>query len=62
MLNDMTDEPRLRVLRGNPTGEELAALAGALLLRPAEPAAPAPAVPVSHWARSARPGVRPAWR
>jgi hypothetical protein len=59
MLNDMTEEPRLRVLRGDPTGEELAALVGALLLRPA---APAPPLPVSRWARSARPGVRRGWR
>ncbi|MGI5214263.1 acyl-CoA carboxylase epsilon subunit [Plantactinospora sp. CA-290183] len=60
-------EPALRVVRGTPTAEELAALVAAVLLRsrsdtPARPAA------VSTWARSARPGAVPtragidAWR
>jgi hypothetical protein len=56
-------EPFFRVVRGAPTAEELAALVGAVMLRRRVPAAPAPAEPVSAWARSARPGgVRMGWR
>ncbi|GAA1839605.1 acyl-CoA carboxylase subunit epsilon [Asanoa iriomotensis] len=59
----MSQEPLFRVTRGMPTAEELAALVGALSLRPGPPAA----APVSSlWARSARPGPLPvgpgAWR
>jgi hypothetical protein len=62
----MDEQPLVRVVRGTPTAEEVAALVGALLCRgrPAEPVA----APTSQWARSARPGVglpRPggnAWR
>ncbi|TMM37540.1 MAG: acyl-CoA carboxylase subunit epsilon [Actinobacteria bacterium] len=61
----MSDAPLLRVVRGIPTAEEVAALVGALLL--AGPAPAAPVAPLSRWARSARPsaGLRPgpgAWR
>jgi hypothetical protein len=47
--------PALRVLRGTPTPEELAALVGVLLGRSA-PAAPAPAPTPSRWRASALPG------
>jgi hypothetical protein len=44
----------IRIVRGIPTDEELAALVGVLRVLPAgAPAAPAP---VRRWARSARPG------
>jgi len=64
MLGAMTEGPRLKVVRGTPTAEEVAALVGVLLSRPAPEA---PAAPVSRWARAARPspGPRPgpdAWR
>ncbi|SCL18982.1 Acyl-CoA carboxylase epsilon subunit [Micromonospora rhizosphaerae] len=61
------EEPLVRVVRGVPTAEELAALVGAIVLRSRPTAAPAP-VAVSTWARSARPaGATPvagpgAWR
>ncbi|MGC9668050.1 acyl-CoA carboxylase subunit epsilon [Planosporangium sp. 12N6] len=53
----MADEttPALRVVRGTPTPEELAALVGVILRRPAAPA-PAPVAP-SRWRASALPGV-----
>jgi Acyl-CoA carboxylase epsilon subunit len=59
------DQPVIRVTRGTPTAEELAALVGALLSRPVPPPAAAPAP--SRWVRSARPraALRPgpdAWR
>jgi len=59
------DEPFFAVVRGTPSPEELAALVGVLLPRPAPASAPAPAV--SRWARSGRPAVAPrpgpgAWR
>jgi hypothetical protein len=44
----------LRVIRGAPTDEELAALVGVLLGRTAAPVS-ATAPPVSRWAGSARP-------
>jgi hypothetical protein len=48
-------EPLLRVVRGTPTAEELAALVGALLTRatPAPPPDPAPPA----WVRSGRPAA-----
>jgi hypothetical protein len=47
--------PALRVLRGTPTAEELAALVGVLLRRSATPA---PAAPTrSGWRASTLPGV-----
>ena len=60
----MSDAPLMRVVRGTPTPEEVAALVAVLRTRPD---AVAPAEPLSHWARSARPsaGLRPgpgAWR
>jgi hypothetical protein len=57
----MSEQPFVRIVRGTPTAEELAALVGALLVRSgtAEEAKPAP----SRWASSARPGARPtSWR
>ncbi|WP_327039124.1 acyl-CoA carboxylase subunit epsilon [Micromonospora maris] len=48
------EEPLLRIVRGVPTAEELAALVGAVFTRP-RAAGPAPA-PTSTWARSGRPG------
>lgn len=58
----MAEQPEIRIVRGIPTAEELAALVGVLALR-SVPGAPAPAPAVSHWARSARPGARTAgWR
>jgi hypothetical protein len=59
----------IRIERGTPTAEELAALVGALLLR--RPAVPTPEpAPASRWAASARPTApgrlrrpgRGAWR
>ncbi|MEV1332770.1 acyl-CoA carboxylase epsilon subunit [Micromonospora costi] len=59
------EEPLLRVVRGIPTAEELAALVGAIVVRSRPTAAPAPAAR-SAWARSGRPaGVAAgpgAWR
>lgn len=49
------EEPLLRIVRGVPTAEELAALVGAIVARPRPAAGPTPA-PASTWARSARPG------
>jgi Acyl-CoA carboxylase epsilon subunit len=49
----------IRVEKGRPTAEELAAVVAALLSRPS---APPPAPKVSRWAASARPGRRRAWR
>ena len=55
----MADDPAIRIVRGVPTDEELAAIVGVLLTRTAT--APAPDVaPASGWAASGRPGVR--WR
>ncbi|WP_307243094.1 acyl-CoA carboxylase subunit epsilon [Catenuloplanes indicus] len=53
--------PDLRILRGTPTPEEIAALVGALraLTRPQPHAAPSAA---SAWRRSARPSYTPPWR
>lgn len=54
------EEPLIRVVRGVPTAEELAALVGAIIIR-SRPAAPAPAT-ASAWARSGRPGGSRGWR
>ena len=53
----MQDDPLIRVVRGTPTAEEVAALVGALLTRAPgdEPPAPAP----SRWVASGRPTVPP---
>ncbi|MFY1675227.1 acyl-CoA carboxylase subunit epsilon [Plantactinospora sp. WMMB334] len=50
------EEPLLRVVRGTPTAEDLAALVGAILLRgrPATSVQPATA---STWALHSRPGM-----
>jgi hypothetical protein len=58
--------PVLRVLRGTPTAEELAALVGVLLRRSAAPTPAAAATP-SRWRASGLPGGprragRGAWR
>jgi hypothetical protein len=45
--------PIIRIVRGAPTAEEIAALLGVLSLRRAAPPASAE---VSRWARSGRPG------
>lgn len=50
-------EPIIRITRGTPTAEELAALVGALLLRRRPEPAQTPAAKASRWARSARPGA-----
>jgi hypothetical protein len=59
------DEPFIRVLRGDPTPQDLAALVTVLLARRCP--APAAPTPVSRWRRSALPtgGPRPGggnWR
>jgi hypothetical protein len=56
----MSEPPKIRIVRGTPTAEELAALVGALLVRSGTPTGAAPAP--SRWARSARPGTRTGWR
>ncbi|WP_155374335.1 acyl-CoA carboxylase subunit epsilon [Catellatospora vulcania] len=60
----MTEQPMIRIGRGTPTAEEVAALVAVLSARPA--AAPAPAAPVSAWWRSGLPAVTAAgpgaWR
>jgi hypothetical protein len=48
--------PVLRIVRGTPTPEEVAALVGALFSRSPGAAADSPA-PDSAWVRSARPGA-----
>jgi Acyl-CoA carboxylase epsilon subunit len=57
-------QPLIRVVRGTPTPEELAALVG-VLVRHARPAAAQQPVAASLWAASGRPGFarRPgSWR
>ena len=49
----MTDE--IRIVRGGPTDEELAAIVGVLMSRPVAVEVPRQA-PVSRWAASRRPG------
>lgn len=51
-----TDEPLLRVVRGSPTPEELAALVSVVRGR-SRAGMPGAAPVVSAWARSARPGL-----
>ena len=48
------DEPLIRVVRGRPTPEELAALVAVLCGRRTDAEVPSP---VSRWARSARAGA-----
>ena len=52
----MSDDPTIRIVRGVPSDEELAAIVGVLLSRSAP--APVAADPPSRWAASGRPGVR----
>ncbi|ROT32125.1 acyl-CoA carboxylase subunit epsilon [Micromonospora sp. HM5-17] len=53
----MADEkPLLRVVRGSPTAEEVAALVGVILRCPKRNASAAPAA-VSTWVRLSRPGT-----
>jgi hypothetical protein len=63
----MDETPVLRVVRGTPTAEEVAALVGVLVLHARSAAAEQPAPGVSRWRASALPraGLRPgpgAWR
>lgn len=50
----MSEQTVIRVVRGTPTAEEVAALVAVLSARPV---AAAPDRPVSHWWRSGLPGV-----
>ncbi|MET7425321.1 acyl-CoA carboxylase subunit epsilon [Dactylosporangium sp. NPDC005555] len=56
----MAEEPLIKVVRGTPSAEEVAAIVGVLFSRPAAPVAAVR--PVSRWAQSARPGALPRWR
>ncbi|MEU8079502.1 acyl-CoA carboxylase subunit epsilon [Catellatospora citrea] len=60
----MTEQPMIRIERGTPTAEEVAALVAVLSARPA--GTPAPAAEVSAWWRSGLPAVTAtgpgAWR
>jgi hypothetical protein len=49
-------EPYVRVVRGTPTAEEIAALVGVLLSRPPLGVAAPAGYASSAWSRSARPG------
>ncbi|MGW0215949.1 acyl-CoA carboxylase subunit epsilon [Micromonospora chokoriensis] len=55
------EEPLIRVVRGVPTAEELAALVGAIVIRSRPAVAPAPKT-ASAWARSGRPAGPGGWR
>src|SRR2546429_5214018 len=59
MLSRMSEHPWVKITRGTPTAEDLAALVSALVTRAPRPAAPAPVS--SRWARSGRPGTRTGW-
>jgi hypothetical protein len=50
-------DPVLRVVRGTPTPEELAALVGVVIARSRAVVANPPAASASTWTRSARPGA-----
>lgn len=54
--DESTPEPALRVVRGAPTAEELAALV-CVLTRAATPPPPAAPPGPSRWVRSGRPGA-----
>jgi hypothetical protein len=59
----MDAEPLVRVVRGTPTAEELAALVGVLISPSKTADATVSAASISAWERSARPHVGPAsWR
>ncbi|MEU1396671.1 acyl-CoA carboxylase subunit epsilon [Micromonospora zamorensis] len=55
------EEPLIRVVRGVPTAEELAALVGAIVVRSRPATAPTPTT-TSAWARSGRPASFRGWR
>jgi hypothetical protein len=55
------EEPLIRVVRGVPTAEELAALVGALAVR-SRPAVALTPKAASAWARSGRPAGPGGWR
>jgi hypothetical protein len=57
----VTEVPEIRIVRGMPTDEELAAIVGVLLARRTAPSA-LEQPPTSRWARCARPGALPGWR
>ncbi|GAB4105665.1 acyl-CoA carboxylase subunit epsilon [Micromonospora taraxaci] len=54
------EEPLIRVVRGVPTAEELAALVGAIVVRSRPAVTPAPKT-ASAWARSGRPPGPGGW-
>lgn len=59
----MDAEPLVRVVRGTPTAEEVAALVGVLISRSKTADTTVSSGSVSAWERSARPHVGPAsWR
>jgi hypothetical protein len=59
----MDEEPLVRVVRGTPTPEEVAALVGVLIHRSMTANATVPPSSISAWMRSARPNVGPgSWR
>jgi hypothetical protein len=59
----MDTEPLVKVLRGTPAAEELAALVAVLTGRSARTDTSAPPAPASTWTRSGRPTASPgSWR
>jgi hypothetical protein len=59
----MDEEPLVRVVRGTPTPEELAALVGVLIRGSMTADTTVSSPSISPWERSARPSVGPAsWR
>ena len=59
----MDEEPLVRVVRGTPTPEEVAALVGVLVSRSMTADATVSPPSVGAWERSARPYIGPAsWR
>ncbi|HEY7273331.1 MAG TPA: acyl-CoA carboxylase subunit epsilon [Actinoplanes sp.] len=59
----MDEEPLVRVVRGTPTPEEVAALVGVLIRRSMTANATVAPSSISTWMRSARPGIGPgSWR
>jgi hypothetical protein len=55
-MSERPDQPLFRVVRGNPTAAELAALVGVIVARSRATGAAAPR-PESAWVRLARPGA-----
>ncbi|WP_189081651.1 acyl-CoA carboxylase subunit epsilon [Mangrovihabitans endophyticus] len=59
----MDKDPLVRVVRGNPSPDEVAALVIALVTRSAPADTRPPQPTASTWVRSARPAARrPSWR